>query len=129
MAAWLGPARCGLRASVLYDCPVTQRDAIHRLGPSPTVTQACVTGVEIVAGPKVPIDGVAGFAGGIAYSFMMRLVDAGLSIPYITVIIILSVIFRPNKAIRATPGSPWPRRSRGIGARALPAVPRMACFA
>jgi peptide/nickel transport system permease protein len=29
----------------------------------------------------------------------MRLVDAGLSIPYITVIIILSVIFHPNKAI------------------------------
>jgi peptide/nickel transport system permease protein len=29
----------------------------------------------------------------------MRLVDAGLSIPYITVLIMLSVIFRPNKGV------------------------------
>jgi peptide/nickel transport system permease protein len=42
---------------------------------------------------------LSGFVGGFFDSFLMRLVDAGLSIPYITVIIILSVIFHPNKAI------------------------------
>jgi len=42
---------------------------------------------------------LSGFVGGIADAFLMRLVDAGLSIPYITVLIILSVIFHPNKAI------------------------------
>jgi peptide/nickel transport system permease protein len=39
---------------------------------------------------------VAGFAGGAVDSFMMRIVDAGLSLPYIMVIIILSVIFQPS---------------------------------
>jgi peptide/nickel transport system permease protein len=38
----------------------------------------------------------SGFIGGPVDSFMMRLVDAGLSIPYIMVLIILSVIFHPN---------------------------------
>jgi len=39
---------------------------------------------------------LAGFVGGPVDSFMMRIVDAGLSIPYIMVLIILSVIFHPN---------------------------------
>jgi peptide/nickel transport system permease protein len=42
---------------------------------------------------------LAGFVGGPLDSFMMRLVDAGLSIPYITVLIMLSVIFHPDKFI------------------------------
>lgn len=42
---------------------------------------------------------LAGFIGGPLDSFMMRLVDAGLSIPYITVLIMLSVIFHPDKGI------------------------------
>jgi peptide/nickel transport system permease protein len=42
---------------------------------------------------------LAGFVGGPVDSFMMRLVDAGLSIPYITVLIMLSVIFHPDKII------------------------------
>ncbi|MGN6795748.1 MAG: ABC transporter permease [Streptosporangiaceae bacterium] len=42
---------------------------------------------------------LSGFVGGFTDSVMMRLVDAGLSIPYITVLIILSVIFHPNKPI------------------------------
>jgi peptide/nickel transport system permease protein len=39
---------------------------------------------------------VSGFVGGSVDSFMMRVVDAGLSLPYIMVIIILSVIFHPS---------------------------------
>ena len=42
---------------------------------------------------------LSGFIGGITDSVLMRLVDAGLSIPYITVLIMLSVIFHPNKAV------------------------------
>ncbi len=41
----------------------------------------------------------SGFVGGVVDSFLMRVVDAGLSIPYIMVIIILSVVFHPNKII------------------------------
>jgi peptide/nickel transport system permease protein len=40
---------------------------------------------------------VSGYLGGVADSFLMRVVDAGLSIPYITVIIVLSVAFHPSK--------------------------------
>ena len=42
---------------------------------------------------------ISGFVGGAVDSVLMRVVDAGLSIPYIMVIIILSVIFHPNKVI------------------------------
>jgi peptide/nickel transport system permease protein len=42
---------------------------------------------------------VSGFIGGFTDTFLMRLVDAGLSIPSITVLIILSVIFHPNTFI------------------------------
>ena len=40
---------------------------------------------------------ISGFVGGPLDSFLMRLVDAGLSIPYIMLILLLSVIFHPNK--------------------------------
>jgi peptide/nickel transport system permease protein len=40
---------------------------------------------------------ISGFVGGFFDSLLMRIVDAGLSIPYIMVIIILSVIFHPNR--------------------------------
>ena len=42
---------------------------------------------------------ISGYLGGWVDSAMMRLVDAGLSIPYIMVIIILSVIFHPTPLI------------------------------
>ncbi len=42
---------------------------------------------------------VAGYAGGIIDASLMRVVDAGLSIPYITVIIILSVAFHPTPGV------------------------------
>ena len=41
----------------------------------------------------------SGFVGGPVDSFLMRVVDAGLSIPYIMVLIILSVIFHPSTAV------------------------------
>jgi peptide/nickel transport system permease protein len=42
---------------------------------------------------------VAGYAGGVIDASLMRVVDAGLSIPYITVIIILSVAFHPTPGV------------------------------
>jgi len=44
-------------------------------------------------------DGTDDVVGGPVDSFMMRIVDAGLSIPYIMVIIILSVVFHPDTVI------------------------------
>ena len=41
---------------------------------------------------------ISGFVGGPVDSIMMRIVDAGLSLPFIMVLIILSVIFHPNPA-------------------------------
>ncbi|HEX4060331.1 MAG TPA: ABC transporter permease [Streptosporangiaceae bacterium] len=42
---------------------------------------------------------ISGFVGGVVDSFLMRLVDAGLSLPYIMVIIILSVVFHPDTVV------------------------------
>jgi peptide/nickel transport system permease protein len=42
---------------------------------------------------------ISGFAGGVVDAVMMRIVDAGLSLPSLMVIIILSVIFHPSPAI------------------------------
>ena len=42
---------------------------------------------------------ISGYLGGPVDSFLMRVVDAGLSLPYIMVIIILSVVFHPNTVI------------------------------
>jgi len=41
----------------------------------------------------------SGFIGGPIDSFLMRIVDAGLSIPYIMVVVILSVVFHPDTVI------------------------------
>jgi peptide/nickel transport system permease protein len=41
----------------------------------------------------------SGFIGGPVDSFLMRVVDAGLSIPAIMVIVILSVVFHPDKVV------------------------------
>jgi peptide/nickel transport system permease protein len=42
---------------------------------------------------------ISGFVGGAVDSFLMRVVDAGLAIPYIMVIIILSVVFHPDPLV------------------------------
>jgi peptide/nickel transport system permease protein len=41
----------------------------------------------------------SGFVGGVVDAFLMRVVDAGLSLPYVMVIIILSVVFHPDTVI------------------------------
>ncbi len=85
---------------------------------------------------------VSGFAGGIVDSFMMRIVDAMLSIPFIFVLIILAVLIHPSaltligfiaitywparpgwcaaRRCRCAPASTWPRsrwRAAAVPAR------------
>jgi peptide/nickel transport system permease protein len=42
---------------------------------------------------------ISGFAGGFVDAFMMRIVDAGLSLPSLVIIMILSVIFHPTPTV------------------------------
>jgi len=42
---------------------------------------------------------ISGFAGGIVDALMMRIVDAGLSLPSLMIIIVLSVIFHPTPTV------------------------------
>jgi peptide/nickel transport system permease protein len=42
---------------------------------------------------------ISGFIGGTVDAFLMRVVDAGLAIPYIMVVIILSVVFHPTAIV------------------------------
>jgi peptide/nickel transport system permease protein len=42
---------------------------------------------------------ISGFIGGSVDAFLMRVVDAGLALPYVMVVIILSVIFHPTPVI------------------------------
>ena len=53
--------------------------------------------VAVIAGTLY--GAISGFIGGTFDAFLMRVVDAGLAIPYIMVIIILSVVFHPDPVI------------------------------
>jgi peptide/nickel transport system permease protein len=53
--------------------------------------------VAVIAGTLY--GAISGFIGGTFDAFLMRIVDAGLAIPYIMVIIILSVVFHPDPVI------------------------------
>jgi len=91
---------CQPSASHLLGCDNVGYDVLGRL------MLAGQTSIEVgVAAAVVSVlfgtiyGALAGFVGGPLDAVMMRLVDAGLSIPYITVLIILSVIFHPNKGV------------------------------
>jgi peptide/nickel transport system permease protein len=91
---------CHPSASHLLGCDNVGYDLLGRL------MLAGQTSIEVgVAAAVVSVlfgtiyGALAGFIGGPLDTVMMRLVDAGLSIPYITVLIILSVIFHPNKGV------------------------------
>jgi peptide/nickel transport system permease protein len=91
---------CPPSASHLLGCDNVGYDVLGRLmvgGQTSIEVGVAAAIVSVLFG--MLYGAIAGFVGGIADSFMMRLVDAGLSIPYITVIIILSVIFHPNETI------------------------------
>jgi peptide/nickel transport system permease protein len=96
----LNDVLCPPSASHLLGCDNVGYDVLGRLmagGQTSLEVGVAAAIVSVLFGTLY--GALSGFVGGIADAFMMRLVDAGLSIPYITVIIILSVIFHPNKAI------------------------------
>ena len=63
---------------------------------------------------------VSGFAGGIVDSFMMRIVDAMLSIPFIFVLIILAVLIHPRPTlIGFIAVTYWPRPARLVRGETL----------
>jgi peptide/nickel transport system permease protein len=91
---------CHPSASHLLGCDEVGYDVLGRL------MIAGQTSIEVgVAAALVSVlfgtlyGALAGFVGGPLDAVLMRLVDAGLSIPYITVLIMLSVIFHPNKGV------------------------------
>lgn len=96
----LNDVLCSPSGSHLLGCDNVGYDVLGRLMIGGQTSLEVGTAAAIVSVLFGTLYGaLSGFVGGIADSFLMRLVDAGLSIPYITVIIILSVIFHPNKAI------------------------------
>jgi peptide/nickel transport system permease protein len=64
---------------------------------------------------------VSGFAGGIVDAFMMRIVDAVLSIPFIFVLIILAVLIqpRPGTLILFIAATYWPQPARLVRGETL----------
>jgi peptide/nickel transport system permease protein len=96
----LNDVLCSPSGSHLLGCDNVGYDVLGRLmvgGQTSLEVGVAAAVVSVLFGTLY--GALSGFVGGIADAFLMRLVDAGLSIPYITVIIILSVIFHPNKAI------------------------------
>jgi peptide/nickel transport system permease protein len=64
---------------------------------------------------------VSGFAGGLVDAFMMRIVDAVLSIPFIFVLIILAVLFHPSRLdfIGFIAATYWPQPARLVRGETL----------
>jgi peptide/nickel transport system permease protein len=91
---------CKPSGTHLLGCDQTGYDQLGRLmagGQSSIEVGIAAAIVSVLFGTLY--GAISGFVGGAVDSFLMRIVDAGLSIPYIMVIIILSVIFHPNKII------------------------------
>jgi peptide/nickel transport system permease protein len=91
---------CQPSASHLLGCDQVGYDVLGRLmlgGQTSIEVGVAAAIVSVLFGTLY--GALAGFIGGPLDTLMMRLVDAGLSIPYITVLIMLSVIFHPNKGV------------------------------
>jgi peptide/nickel transport system permease protein len=91
---------CSPSAAHPLGCDPVGYDVLGRLmaaGQSSLEVGVAAAAVSVLFGAIV--GAVAGYAGGIIDASLMRLVDAGLSIPYITVIIILSVAFHPTPGV------------------------------
>jgi peptide/nickel transport system permease protein len=88
---------CTPSASHLLGCDELGYDELGRLmvgGQVSLEVGVAAACVSVIVGTLY--GAISGFIGGTFDAFLMRIVDAGLSIPYIMVIIILSVVFHPN---------------------------------
>jgi peptide/nickel transport system permease protein len=96
----LGDYLCRPGAKHLLGCNDVGYDQLGRLMVAGQTSLEVGLAAAIVAVVIGTLYGaLSGFVGGSVDAFMMRIVDAGLSLPYIMVIIILSVIFQPNTLI------------------------------
>jgi peptide/nickel transport system permease protein len=96
----LNTTLCGPSARHLLGCDNLGYDQIGRLmvgGQTSLEVGFAAAFVAVLFGTLY--GAFSGFVGGAVDAFLMRLVDAGLSIPYIMLVIILSVIFHPNTFI------------------------------
>ena len=96
----LNDTLCGPSAKHLLGCDNLGYDQVGRLmvgGQTSLEVGFAAAFVAVLFGTLY--GAFSGFVGGVVDSFLMRLVDAGLSIPYIMLVIILSVVFHPNTFI------------------------------
>lgn len=93
----LDTVRCAPSGSHLLGCDGVGYDVLGRLmvgGQTSIEVGLAAALVSVLFGTLY--GAVSGYIGGFFDSLLMRIVDAGLSIPYITLIIILSVAFHPT---------------------------------
>jgi peptide/nickel transport system permease protein len=89
---------CPPSAQHLFGCNELGYDQLGRLmigGQSSLEVGLAAAIVSVLFGTLY--GALSGFVGGVLDSLLMRIVDAGLSIPAIMVVLLLSVIFHPNK--------------------------------
>ncbi len=89
---------CHPSAAHLLGCDPLGYDELGRImvGGQTSLEVGCAAAfVSVVIG--MVYGAISGYIGGPVDSFLMRVVDAGLSIPSIMVLIVLSVIFHPNR--------------------------------
>jgi peptide/nickel transport system permease protein len=113
---------CTPSAHHLLGCDDLGHDIVGRLmvgGQSSLLVGLAAAFVAVLFGAIY--GAVSGFAGGIVDSFMMRLVDAILSIPFIFVLIILAVLIHPGRLafIGFIAATYWPQPARLVRGETL----------
>jgi len=96
----LSDTLCTPGAAHLLGCNELGYDQLGRLmvgGQTSLEVGVAAAVISVVVGTLY--GAISGFIGGPFDAFLMRIVDAGLAIPYIMVIIILSVVFHPTPVI------------------------------
>jgi peptide/nickel transport system permease protein len=91
---------CHPSASHLFGCDELGYDQLGRLmvgGQTSLEVGLAAAVVSVFVGTL--FGAISGFAGGFVDAIMMRIVDAGLSLPSLMVIMILSVIFHPTPTV------------------------------
>jgi peptide/nickel transport system permease protein len=94
----LGDYLCRPSLSHLLGCDDLGYDQLGRLmagGQTSLEVGVAAAMVSVIVGTLY--GAISGFVGGTFDALLMRVVDAGLALPYLMVIIILSVVFHPNR--------------------------------
>jgi len=118
----LADAYCTPNAQHLLGCDNLGYDVIGRLmqgGQSSLEVGLAAAFISCLFGSIY--GAVSGFAGGLVDAFMMRIVDAVLSIPFIFVLIILAVLFHPSRLdfIGFIAATYWPQPARLVRGETL----------